>query len=146
MGAAMKLLCFLVVLLLSGCNDPQGACVFSRGFCRTSFVALIAYRENLIGKEVSFEGVPRKKGGVYYVYMDSEAAQYHDQTAAIELQTDGIGGAEAGLDFLEFKRSSFRGVLSRSSGNAWAKLKLVKVPMQALMKVEGPPPPPPPVP
>jgi hypothetical protein len=106
-------------------------------------VAIISYREDLIGRKISFEGVPRKRGDVYYAYMDMESAQYYDQTSAIELQVEAIEGAEAELGYLELKRSVFIGVLERSNGNAWAKLKLTKAPGQAAIKVETPPPPPP---
>ncbi|WP_345304702.1 hypothetical protein, partial [Lysobacter hankyongensis] len=63
-----------------------------------------------IGRMVSFEGIPRKKGDVYYVYMDLESAQYYNQTSAIELQIEALEGVEEELDYLELKRSVFIGV------------------------------------
>lgn len=146
MRATVKLMCSAVICMLVGCKEPQDVCVHSREFCNTSFVALVAYRQELMGRMVSFEGLPRKKGDVYYVYMDLESAQYYDQASAIELQIEALEGVEEELDYLELKRSVFIGVFTRSNGNAWASLKLTKVPGQAAIKIESPPPPPPPPP
>ncbi|MBX3712958.1 MAG: hypothetical protein KF800_13445 [Lysobacter sp.] len=133
-------------LILIGCERAQPACVHSTNFCKTSFVAIISNREELIGQEIGFEGIPRKVGEKYYVYMDVESARYADQAYAVELLLDDIEGVEDDLEYLEMKRSAFLGVMVRSTDDSWAKLRLLKEPGQAAIKA-GPhdlPPPPPP--
>ena len=145
MTSKVTIFFFLAIFFCVSCHARSDSlCMDSpKGICKIPVDAIFFARDRLLGKKIGVQGIASVETDGIYFYPDVESKKYRVRERAVRVVGDDNHLRD--IEYLDGKRLSFLGILSKGRGNFWATITLVNVPLEEPLPIKhySPAPPPP---